>query len=56
MTVKEIDEWIEKLSSLTYKVRSHEEWRAVHRLILELIKLKDRVAKNNGRQQSTANK
>lgn len=50
MTVNEIDEMIEKLYSLRYKVQSHEEWHEVHQLILGLIKLKDRVAKNNGGQ------
>lgn len=56
MTVDEIDELIEKLYSLRFKVQSHEEWHEVHQLILSLIKLKDRMAKNNGRQQSTTNK
>lgn len=56
MTVKEIDEMIEKLYSLRFKVQSDKEWHEVHQLILELIKLKDRMAVNNGGQQSPTNK
>lgn len=56
MTVNEIDEMIEKLYSLRFKVQSNKEWHDVHQLILGLIKIKDRMAVNNGGQQSTANK
>lgn len=45
-----VDCLIKELSDLKYKVTSCEEWNEIHKDILALIRLKDKVVKYNDRK------